>query len=127
MDKTTHEIRLANWKQLIEQCASRPKGQTTHQWITEHGVSEKQYYNWQRQVRVRACEELESQGLMAPATPKGRRPFLPRYHSGERRTYDITPSKEKFYWKVQRGSRCWKKVTVKRMTSRWSVSSPISR
>jgi hypothetical protein len=31
MDKTTHEIRLANWKQLIEQCASRPKGQTIQQ------------------------------------------------------------------------------------------------
>ena len=71
MDKTTHEIRLANWKQLIEQCSSRPKDQTAKQWIEEHNISEKQYYYWQRKVRARACEELESQGLMAPAMSKG--------------------------------------------------------
>lgn len=67
MDKITHEIRLANWKQLIEQCTS----QTIQQWLKEHGIAEKQYYYWQRKVRARACEELESQGLMAPAMPKG--------------------------------------------------------
>ena len=39
MDKTTHEIRLANWKQLIEQCASRPKGQTIQQWLKGHGIA----------------------------------------------------------------------------------------
>ena len=76
MDKTTHEIRLANWKQLIEQCASRPKGQTIQQWLKEHGIAEKQYYYWQRKVRARACEELESQGLMAPAMPKESETFF---------------------------------------------------
>ena len=70
MDKTTHEIRLANWKPLIEQCISRPKGQTTKQWLEEHGISEKQYYYWLRKVRARAYGEMGSQGLMAPAMSK---------------------------------------------------------
>ena len=70
MDKTTHEIRLANWKHLIEQCSSRPKDQTAKQWIEEHNISEKQYYYWLRKVRARAYGEMESQGLMAPAMPK---------------------------------------------------------
>ena len=25
MDKITHEVRLSNWKEVIEQCQSRPK------------------------------------------------------------------------------------------------------
>ena len=28
MDRITHEVRLSNWKAVIEQCQSRPKGQT---------------------------------------------------------------------------------------------------
>ena len=32
MDKTTHEVRLANWKSIIEQCQQRPEGQTAKQW-----------------------------------------------------------------------------------------------
>ena len=31
MDKTTHEVRLANWKSIIEQCQQRPEGQTAKQ------------------------------------------------------------------------------------------------
>lgn len=27
MDQTTHEIRLANWKTIIDQCLARPKDQ----------------------------------------------------------------------------------------------------
>ena len=50
MDTITHEIRLANWKSLIEQCNSRPEGQTAKQWLADHGISEKQYYYWLRMV-----------------------------------------------------------------------------
>ena len=95
MDKTTHEIRLANWKQLIEQCTSRPKGQTTRQWLKEHSISEKQYYYWQRKVRARACQELESKGLMAPAMPKGPDTVfaeIPYHRGAENKTSLQTPA-----------------------------------
>ena len=44
MDQTTHEVRLANWKAIIEQCQARPKGQTAKQWMVENDISDKQYY-----------------------------------------------------------------------------------
>lgn len=51
MDQITHEVRLANWKSIVEQCQTRPEGQTAKQWLREHGISEKNYYYWQRKVR----------------------------------------------------------------------------
>lgn len=60
MDKTTHEVRLANWTALISECQNRPKGQTIKAWLYEHGVSEKQYYYWQRKVRKQAYDQMAS-------------------------------------------------------------------
>ena len=38
MDKTTHQVRSANWKSLIEQCQARPEGQTAKQWLADNNV-----------------------------------------------------------------------------------------
>ena len=46
MDKSTHEIRLTNWKEIIEQCQSRPKEQTAKQQLEEHDISDKAHYCW---------------------------------------------------------------------------------
>ena len=54
MDKTTHEVRLAHWKQIVEQCQARPKGQTAKQWLAENGISDKSYYYWLRKIRKQA-------------------------------------------------------------------------
>ena len=54
MDKITHEVRLSNWKAVIESCQSRPHGQTAKQWLSENGISEKQYYYWLRRIRQEA-------------------------------------------------------------------------
>ena len=51
MDKITHEIRLSNWKAVIEQCSLRPEGQTVKQWLADNGINEKTYYYWQRRIR----------------------------------------------------------------------------
>ncbi len=51
MDKITHEIRLSNWKEVIEQCSLRPEGQTVKQWLADNGINEKTYYYWQRRIR----------------------------------------------------------------------------
>lgn len=60
MDQSTHEVRLANWKAVVRECQSRPKGQTARQWLAEHEVPEKQYYYWLRRVRKQSYEELNS-------------------------------------------------------------------
>ena len=60
MDQITHEVRLANWKSVIEQCQARPEGQTAKQWLSERGISEKNYYYWQRKVRQEVYDQAAS-------------------------------------------------------------------
>ena len=68
MDKITHEVRLLNWKAVIEQCQSRPKGQTIVSWCEENGISVKQYYYWQRRVRRKAVQEAPA--ALLPSSPR---------------------------------------------------------
>ncbi len=58
MDKTTHDIRLANWKAIIERCQSRPQDQSAKQWLAANNVPEKQYYYWLRKIRSMAYQEM---------------------------------------------------------------------
>lgn len=59
MDKTTHEVRLTQWKKIIEECYARPERQTAKSWLSERGISEKSFYYWQRKLRLRAYEEMQ--------------------------------------------------------------------
>ena len=58
MDVSTHQVRLARWKSVIEQCHSRPIGQTQREWLREHKISEKRFYYWQRKFRQAESEKL---------------------------------------------------------------------
>lgn len=60
MDKITHEVRLANWKNIIEQCNNRPKGTTIKQWLTEHDINDKTYYYWLRRVRQEVYSKMNA-------------------------------------------------------------------
>lgn len=51
MDNTTHQVRLAQWTQIVEGCNCRPEGMTAKQWLKDNNISEKSYYYWQRRVR----------------------------------------------------------------------------
>lgn len=57
MDKCTHEVRLAQWTRIIQQCQNRPKGQPACQWLKENGVNSKSYYYWLRKVRRNTYEQ----------------------------------------------------------------------
>lgn len=65
MDKSTHEIRLAHWKQIIEQCQSRPKAQTAKQWLAEHDISDKAYYYWLRKIRRTIYDQSVAGGTLS--------------------------------------------------------------
>ena len=60
MDKTTQDVRLANWKAIIEQCQSRPQDQSAKQWLAANSISEKQYYYWLRKMRSMAFQEMNT-------------------------------------------------------------------
>ena len=68
MDQTTHEMRLANWKSIIEQCQSRPEGMSAKQWLRDNEIPEKQYYYWLRKLRKLAYDEVHTQDLVPAAS-----------------------------------------------------------
>ena len=68
MDQITHQVRLANWTKIIEQCSNRPQGTTIKQWLMENGINEKSYYYWLRRVRQNAYSRMDIE-LPAVTTP----------------------------------------------------------
>ena len=58
MDRITHQVRLTHWRSIIEQCSARPAGQSARAWLRENGISEKQYYYWQRLIRKEAFDQM---------------------------------------------------------------------
>ena len=74
MDQITHNVRLSEWRHIIEQCQARPEGQSAKQWLLENGISDKRYYYWLRQVRQQAYDErvtdiTSSPGVTGSAVP----------------------------------------------------------
>ncbi len=64
MDKTTHEIRLQQWAEVIQ--AQLVSGKNKREWCRENDIPEKQFFYWQRRVR----KELYEAGTGA-LTPVG--------------------------------------------------------
>ena len=64
MDKSTHEIRCKQWKQIISNCLA--SGQTKKQWCRDNGVSEKSFYYWQRILRNESYIELQHSAEIVP-------------------------------------------------------------
>lgn len=59
MDQTTHDVRRANWLNIITQCQERQEGVTVKQWLSDNGVKEKAYYYWLRKFRKEAYEQMQ--------------------------------------------------------------------
>lgn len=59
MDQSTHEVRLAQWRSIVERCQKRPEGQSARQWLSDHDIPEKQYYYWLRKIRALAYDEMQ--------------------------------------------------------------------
>ena len=58
MDQITHEMRLKNWKHVVEECNNRPQGTTVKEWLTINGIKEKTYYYWLRRVRQAIYDQM---------------------------------------------------------------------
>lgn len=44
MDKCTHDVRSARWKQVILNCPQRPADKSIKQWLEENDILEQSYY-----------------------------------------------------------------------------------
>lgn len=66
MDQSTHDVRRANWLNIITGCQQRPAGVSAKQWLADNGVKEKAYYYWLRKLRREACEQIQFPAVTAP-------------------------------------------------------------
>ena len=67
MDQSTHDVRRANWLNIITACQQRPVNVSVRQWLADNGVKEKAYYYWLRKFRRETCEQIQLPAVTAPA------------------------------------------------------------
>lgn len=69
MDKTTYEMRLAQWTNIIQECNT--SGIQKKVWCQQNSIDEKQFYYWQRRIRNRAFEiqKVSEPAVLAASTP----------------------------------------------------------
>lgn len=63
MDKITHQIRAEHWTQILNECIN--SGMSKNAWCRVNGISEKQFFYWQRILCREAFEN--SQTSLLPA------------------------------------------------------------
>ena len=59
MDQSTHDVRRANWVNIVNQCQGRPVGMSVKQWLDENDIKEKAYYYWLRKFRKEAYNQMQ--------------------------------------------------------------------
>ena len=59
MDKISHEVRLNNWKKIVEECNNQSNGTTVKEWLAANGIKVKRYYCLIRRVRRAITNRLD--------------------------------------------------------------------
>lgn len=69
MDKTTYEMRMTQWTNIIQECNA--SGMQKKVWCRQNSIDEKQFYYWQRRIRNRAFEiqRVSEPTALAAAAP----------------------------------------------------------
>ena len=49
MDKITHQVRAEHWARILNECLNSGMSKTA--WCRANGISEKQFFYWQRILR----------------------------------------------------------------------------
>ena len=67
MDKITHQVRAEHWAKIMNECIN--SGITKTAWCRANGISEKQFFYWQRILRREAFENSRNASLPAAGGP----------------------------------------------------------
>ena len=59
MDQLTHNVRRANWLNIINHCQEQPANIITRQWLKDNNIKEKSYYYWQRKFRKESYDQMQ--------------------------------------------------------------------
>ena len=68
MDKITHQVRAEHWTKILNECMNSGMSKTA--WCRANGISEKQFFYWQRILRREAYEASQNPSLPAAAETK---------------------------------------------------------
>ena len=61
MDKITHQVRAEHWTRILNECMNSGISKTA--WCRANGISEKQFFYWQRILRREAYEASQNSPL----------------------------------------------------------------
>ena len=67
MDRITHQVRAEHWTKIMNECINSGMSKTA--WCRENGISEKQFFYWQRILRREAFESSQDPSLPATVGP----------------------------------------------------------
>ena len=68
MDKITHQVRAEHWTRILNECMNSGMSKTA--WCRANGISEKQFFYWQRILRREAYEASPNPSLPAVTEPE---------------------------------------------------------
>lgn len=77
MDKITHQIRAEHWIKILNECINSGMSKTA--WCRANGISEKQFFYWQRILRREEFENSRTSSL--PASAGSDQPLAPAAQS----------------------------------------------
>ena len=67
MDKITHQVRAEHWTKIMNECINSGMPKTA--WCRANGVSEKQFFYWQRILRREAFGNSQNASLLGIVGP----------------------------------------------------------
>ena len=67
MDKITHQVRAEHWAKIMNECINSGMPKTA--WCRANGISEKQFFYWQRILRREAFENSRNSSLPVAGGP----------------------------------------------------------
>ena len=67
MDKITHQVRAEHWTKIMNECINSGMSKTA--WCRANGISEKQFFYWQRILRREAFENSRNSSFPAAVGP----------------------------------------------------------
>ena len=66
MDKITHQVRAEHWTRILNECMNSGMSKTA--WCRVNGISEKQFFYWQRILRRETYEASQNPALPVAET-----------------------------------------------------------
>ena len=67
MDKITRQVRIEHWTQIMNECLN--SGMNKTEWCRANGISDKQFFYWQRILRKEAFATSTSKDLSVITDP----------------------------------------------------------